>query len=116
MRDILWKQTNNNSGQKAMKKNKLIVIILLFCCADLAAQDILLRKDVHKQRERNMVNDFGPNTKYFRCLAIGYGVIMPVNESDSLAIVERMSSPYLEITSRHKFRLSQVFAFGLDLV
>ena len=95
---------------------KIFIAFVLFPGMALHAQRVVMHKDVRTQLLRNSDNEYGPNTRHFFSTFVSYGVIMPVNESDSVAVRENGSSNVFSGGWRYKRRLAEHFGIGLDVL
>lgn len=87
-----------------------------FLTGKIHGQTTVFEKDVIHQNSRNEKPIWGPNSRYFRSSFYGMSFILPVMESDSMAIQRKANSHQMYLGSRYKLKLSEHFALGGDVM
>ncbi|MFH0866453.1 MAG: hypothetical protein V1904_09660 [Bacteroidota bacterium] len=91
-------------------KKIFLFLALSFVATALAAQNVLL----HKEVKDSLTVKFGPNLKNFRHFYIGIGFIAGEPDSAGSSIMQGYSMNYL-IGYRYKLRLTNWFSLGYDI-
>lgn len=97
-----------------MKIRQILFLLFMMSSASSFCQYPILQKNVREQLKRNE-DEWGPNTKQFVSSHVGFGIILPINTNDSMAIRENQSSTHWHLGWRYKLKLNNTFSLGLDL-
>jgi len=97
-----------------MKIRPMLYFILILWATSSIGQQPVLEKNVREQLKRNDDN-WGPNTQHFLSGQLGYGIILPINTNDSMAIRDNQSSNHWHLGWRYKLKLNNTFALGMDV-
>lgn len=91
---------------------KFIILVLISSCMVVEgfSQTVLMEEKV---KDYMVLDKNGPNLKHFDYMTIGLGVILPVNNTTTNILIP--SSIYFTIGYRHKTKITNFLAVGLDV-